>query len=336
MYNGLKEQKKNLMSPIQKELGFERPTRPHSTYRSVKLIITDEAGPCSPKRQGKTPKSYISPRKRLALQTTQLYNQKKTLKDLLNQSQIVDQKSTSAFRSNPTSPKASRIDRKSIYQKKLKERNEQKIAQAKIDEENAVKAIEREAEEKFNKTIDLYNKYYTGYVFEPENRFNTKEHLKIKTDLFICPKFGAVDGISSAKAFRELKSQSSWGSNRIKGLDNSDYISTENSPKNKSPLSTPDEIKSNKVQIVDVGKRLEVENVFIHGMEDVKETYENLQRVQNLLEVSKDLSQEEELFMTHIKNGKVNSVDVLLKRDPDLVLIKDKVMIPLEQNSIYF
>jgi len=231
--------------------------------------------------------------------------------------------------------------RKEGYMKKLKEITEAKAKQAEIEEASVIQAIEKNAEKGFNKTMDLYNKYYTGYFFEPSEKFKSKKDLKIKTELFVSPnQLTLLDAsplthtMNTPKFKKNLKHQTTnvsfsvdfrLDSNRDKmpPTDRSPMIRSPFSRGNTRTLKPSNSTVNDEVEEIQEKTDQVVERIFADGMEEIKGTVDNLQKVQDLLQTRGSLSPEEEEFLFNVKEGKVAVVQEMLKKNPDLVLTRD-------------
>lgn len=352
VYQTLKEQKKFFLtatSPKHYRMGSASMATDQN--QTTKLIITDKNISVMQESPKKPPKNHkISPRKRLALQGPRVYSTKKTtLKDLLVESQnlpVSPPAVASTTRANSSSPKKAAQIRKEDYLKKLKEITEARAKQAEKEEASVIQAIEKNAEKGFNKTMDLYNKYYTGYFFEPTEKFKSKKDLKVKTDLFVSPNSSVNDGGSpfmhnlSTPKFKKnlnLKHQPTnvSFSGEFKLDSNRGGMPSDRSPKIRSPIMRttskymklqPGDLAANDNMFNFQDKTDQVvERIFADGMDEIRNTVDNLQRVQDLLQSKGDLTPEEEQFLFNVKEGKIAIVDGMLKKNPDLVLTRDGV-----------
>lgn len=350
VYQTLKDQKKFFLtatSPKHYRMGSASMTSDQN--QTTKLIITDKNFSIVQESPKKTPKNdKISPRKRLALEAQRVYSTKKTtLKDLLVGSQnmpVSPPAVASTMRANSSSPKKAALMRKESHLKKLKEITEARAKQAEKEEASVIQTIEKNAEKGFNKTMDLYNKYYTGYFFEPTEKFKSKQDLKIKTDLFVSPTNSGNEGgspfmhnLNTPKFKKNLKNQPTNVS--FSGdfkLDSNRGIPSDRSPKIKSPfmrtstknlrLQPGDSVggNDNLFEVQDKTDQV-VERIFADGMDQIRSTVDNLQRVQDLLHTKGTLTPDEEQFLFYVKEGKTALVTDMVKKNPDLVLTRDGV-----------
>lgn len=338
MYNTFKEHKKNLFINSSRNYEDLKTTSSgiDSPKNAIRIVMTTNES--QPPQNGFPGNSILnfSPRKKLFLQGDKGPTKKKkmTMKELLVRSSSISVKPTSTFLTSPSFSQKKSYPPKNDIEINLQE------------EDQGFENIDKQFKANFDKKIDIYNKFYTAYLLDPEMEFNTREDLKVKVDSFVSPKNALTEGTTQFKTTKHMHTmftKSPLISNK-KSEDlgsfalYADKAMTNNVGENTPQLKLSKTFTSkSKLREITASPTLEVkkatvedrvtliEKMFSEGREKAEEWTQGLVDMQEVLQKAGNLNEEQETFVSRIKEGKLFIVEAMAKKNPNLISMRDPV-----------